>query len=42
MNNKEIDNPKDVDVVVPMHNLIEYSDSYWKTSRSYGIEMNHL
>ena len=27
----EIDNPKDIDVVIPMYNLIEYSDSYSKT-----------
>ena len=30
----EIDNPKDIDVVIPMYNLIEYSDSYSKTSGS--------
>ena len=32
INNTEIDNGKYVDVVVPMYNLIEYSDNYSKTS----------
>ena len=31
INNKEIDHTKDVDVVMPMYNLIEYRDSYSKT-----------
>ena len=31
-NNTEIDNAKDIDIVMPMHNLIEYSNSYSKTS----------
>ena len=34
IDNPEIDNPKDIDVVIPMYNLIEYSDSYSKTSGS--------
>ena len=34
INNTEIDNPKDIDIVMPMYNLIEYSDNYSKTSRS--------
>ena len=29
----QIDNAKDIDVVIPMYNLIEYSDNYLKTSR---------
>ena len=33
-NNTEIDNAKDVDIVMPMYNLIEYSDNYSKTSGS--------
>ena len=34
INNTEIDNAKDIDTVMPMYNLIEYSDSYSKTSGS--------
>ena len=34
INNMQIDNAKDIDVVVPMYNLIEYSDNYSKTSGS--------
>ena len=30
----EIDNAQDIDIVIPMYNLIEYSDNYSKTSRS--------
>ena len=33
-NNTEIDNAKDIDVVMPIYNLIEYSDNYSKTSGS--------
>ena len=32
-NNTQIDN-KDIDIVTPMYNLIEYSDNYAKTSGS--------
>ena len=32
INNTQIDNAKDIDVVMPMYNLIEYIDSYSKTS----------
>ena len=32
INNTEIDNAKDIDIVMPMYNLIEYSDNYAKTS----------
>ena len=32
ISNTEIGNAKDIDVVMPMYNLIEYSDSYSKTS----------
>ena len=28
INNTEIDNAKDIDIVIPMYNLIEYSDNY--------------
>ena len=34
IDNKEIDRAKDVDVVISMYNLIEYSDKYLKTSGS--------
>ena len=32
INNTEIDNTQDIDIVLPMYNLIEYSDNYSKTS----------
>ena len=32
INNTEIDNAKDIDTVMPIYNLIEYSDNYSKTS----------
>ena len=32
INNTQIDNAKDIDIVMPMYNLIEYSDNYAKTS----------
>ena len=34
INNTEIDNAKDTDVVMPIYNLIEYSDKYSKASGS--------
>ena len=34
INNTQVDNAKDIDIVMPMYNLIEYSDNYAKTSRS--------
>ena len=34
INNTQVDNPKDIDIVMPMYNLIEYSDNYAKTSGS--------
>ena len=34
INNAQIDNVKDIDIVMPMYNLIEYSDNYSKTSGS--------
>ena len=34
MNNTQIDNAKDIDVVMLMHNLIEYSDNCSKASGS--------
>ena len=40
INNTQIYNAKDIDIVMPMYNLIEYSDNYAKTSGS--IEMNQM
>ena len=34
INNTQVDNVKDIDIVMPMYNLIEYSDNYMKTSGS--------
>ena len=34
MNNIGIDNSKDIDIVIPMYHLIEYSDNYSKTPRN--------
>ena len=35
INNTQIDNAKDIDIVMPMYNLIEYSDNYSKTTGSF-------
>ena len=46
INNPEIDNAKDIDIIMPMYNLLEYSDNYSKTSGSlwqyYKDEPNDL
>ena len=34
INNIQVDNAEDIDIVMPMYNLIEYSDNYAKTSGS--------
>ena len=34
INNTQVDNAKDIDIVMPMYNLIKYSDNYSKTSGS--------
>ena len=34
INNTQVDNAKDIDIVMPMYNLIEYSNNYMKTSGS--------
>ena len=34
INNTQVDNAKDIDIVMSMYNLIEYSDNYAKTSGS--------
>ena len=35
INNTDIDNTQDIDIVMPMYNLTEYSDNYSKTSWSF-------
>ena len=37
INNADIDTAQDIDVVMPMYNLIKYSDKYSKTSESMAI-----
>ena len=32
INSTQVDNDKDIDIVMPMYNLIKYSDNYSKTS----------
>ena len=34
INNTQVGNAKDIDIVMPMYNLIEYSDNYAKTTGS--------
>ena len=34
INNTQVDNAKDIDIVMPMYNLIEYSNNYAKTTGS--------
>ena len=44
-NNTQVANAKNIDVVMPMYNLIEHSDNYSKTSGNfYGntVEINLL
>ena len=44
INNTQIDNAEDIDVVMAMYNLVEYSDNYFKISGSYDniTEMKQL
>ena len=44
MNNAQVDNAKDVDVVMLMYDLIEYSNNYSKNPEVYGniTEMNQI
>ena len=32
INNTQVNNAKDIDIVMPIYNLIEYSDNYSRTS----------
>ena len=34
VNNILVENTEDIDVPMPVYNLIKYSDNYWKTSGS--------
>ena len=34
ISNTQVDNAKDIDIVMPIHKLIEYNDNYAKTSGS--------
>ena len=44
INNTFIDNTEDLDIVMPMYNLLQYSDNYTMTSgrlwNYYGDEVN--
>ena len=44
INNTQIDNTRQIDVIIPMYELIEYSDNYKKHQEVYGntVEMNQL
>ena len=44
ISNPKIDHAKDINIAIPVYNLIEYSDSYLNYLEVYGhtIEMNHL
>ena len=44
INNTDIDNAQDIDIVMPMYNLIEYINNYSKTSGSLWqyCNLNHL
>ena len=35
INNTQVGSAKDIDIIMPMHNLIEYNDNYLKTSGSF-------
>ena len=42
INGTKIDNAEDLDVLMPIYNLIEYSKNYRKTTGSLFIEMNQV
>ena len=42
INNTQVDDVQDIDIVIPMYNLIEYSDVYSKTSGSLGQYTNTM
>ena len=42
INNTQVDNAKDIDIVMPIYNLIEYSNNYSKTSESLWQYCKHI
>ena len=36
INNAQVNNAKDIDIIIPVYNLIEYSDNYSKTSEKFA------
>ena len=42
INNVLIDNAEDLDVVMPMYNLMEYSKNYWKTTGAWNYYRDEL
>ena len=42
INNTQIDNAKDIDIVMPMYNVIEYSDNYAKTTGRLWQYCKHI
>ena len=38
-NDTDIDNAHDIDIIMPMYNLIEYSDNYSKTTGSLYLDI---
>ena len=42
INNAEIGNAKDIDVVIPMFNLIEFSDHYSKKISTFMVTLERL
>ena len=42
INNTQIDNAECIDIVMPMHNLIEYIGNYSKTSGSLWQYCKHI
>ena len=41
-NNTQVDDADEIDVVIPMYNLIEYGDNHSKASGILVVEMNQL
>ena len=42
INNTQTDDAEDIDIIMRMYNLIEYSDAYSKEVYGNTIEMNQL
>ena len=44
INNTQLDDVQDIDIVMPMYNLIEYSGVFWRHEEVYGntTEMEQL